>query len=766
MNRIEIVLTVVVVLLLVMFTTNFVSTSGQMEAHALQIANLTNSFNEYKLEAAIRHEALSKLCNKDEEKLKDFNGRMRSVEEISDRHEQELVRLSNRTTNADVLDELNKVRAHVDDSLHNTVLTLEAEVDAMRTNITEQLTASREEMESISAHVGKVVDKASRHMKSMQDSVALQLFNTSAALNATLETVNSVVRDAKLNIHSQVKDIQSKINAYVAFSNKQFAAENDFVKYQLAGTFTLLACLISLYHITQHQRNYAKPEIQRRIMAIIWMVPVYSMSSWLSMVSGPASERVFETLKQFYEAYVVYTFFGMLIAVLEEGRGLSHLIERITLQVEEEQHAVVHAQRLGKPLPTEHIKPPFPVCYEYDSSVRIAITWLYQCKLLVMQFVLLKPVYSILPFVLTSLGVDYYHIPMSNAASDMEDSTQAYFHQINWESPHLYMLILENLSVSLAFYGLLSFFHGTEKELAWCNPWPKFVCIKAIVFMTFWQGLCINMMSTLGMVDEKAASQIQNLLVCIEMLIASLALIYVFPFQEWQEGFKRDKQIMLKDTLAFRDFMRDVKQMVTRWSTSNVGSPMPGFGPNGSRQRYSVLEQNFSPNMESFNIGNSSSDSDGGSIHRAAGVSVGIDKSGCSSDAPSASSEASPLLNRDIHMYGGDQSNVPSVGGCMEGARKGDIDGDNGGESETAQGLVRLNSALSEFEQLAGEDDYIMPDDGESGYIGFSMTRLNDLGRDTRSHRNRSRSGSGSGVGGRNANSEPVSPLSTFGFDV
>lgn len=709
MNRVEIALTFAVFALLVIFVANFVSTSGQIGSHAIQLADFTRDFDAYKAETDARFKALEKMCNRDDKNIEELDHRVKTVKIIADKHEYELGRLNNHTSNADVLDELKKVRTHMDESLQSTLTTVNEEVDLVRGNLTQQLKASREEMDSISDHVSHVIDAGTRHMHEMEDSVAFQLSNTSTALNVTLETVNSVVRKAKANIHTEVKDIQTKINAYVSFSNKQFAAENDFVKYQLAGTFTLLACLISLYHITQHQRNYAKPEIQRRIMAIIWMVPVYSMSSWLSMVSGPANERVFETLQQFYEAYVVYTFFGMLIAVLEEGRGLSHLIERITMQVEEEQHAVVHAQRLGKSLPEEHIKPPFPVCYEYDSSVRIAITWLYQCKLLVMQFVLLKPVYSLMPFVLTSCGVDYYHIPMSNAASDMQDPGEAYFHQINWESPHLYMLIFENLSVSLAFYGLLSFFHGTEKELAWCNPWPKFVCIKAIVFMTFWQGLVINLMSTVGMVDEKAASQIQNLLVCIEMLIASLALIYVFPFQEWQEGFKRDKQIMLKDTLAFRDFMKDVKQMVTRWSTSNVGSPMPGFGPDGSKQRYSVLEQNLSPTLET--------DDD------IPDVGVGGQSSGMRGGR--AASEVSPLLSSDSRVYS-EASSGPR-------------------DREEARGLERFNSTYSEFESLCAEDDYLVPQDGESAG-GISMVRT--------------------GSGGSGSSSQPVSPLNLNTFDV
>ena len=88
--------------------------------------------------------------------------------------------------------------------------------------------------------------------------------------------------------------------------------------------------------------------------------------------------------------------------------------------------------------------------------------------------------------------------------------------------------------------------------------------------MTFWQGFIIQGMGMLGMVNEKAALQIQNLLICIEMLIASLAHFYIFPYHEWQDGYKsvKEKTIHIRDTLALRDFARDMKMMVTTWDTS------------------------------------------------------------------------------------------------------------------------------------------------------------------------------------------------------
>jgi hypothetical protein len=75
-------------------------------------------------------------------------------------------------------------------------------------------------------------------------------------------------------------------------------------------------------------------------------------------------------------------------------------------------------------------------------------------------------------------------------------------------------------------------------------------------------------MSSFGYVDEKSASQIQNLLICIEMLLASLAHYYIFPYYEWEPGYQEKKekqvQIRLTDTLAVGDFYRDAKQLFVR----------------------------------------------------------------------------------------------------------------------------------------------------------------------------------------------------------
>lgn len=58
------------------------------------------------------------------------------------------------------------------------------------------------------------------------------------------------------------------------------------------------------------------------------MVPIYSITSWLSLVF-PKFESFLGPVRDIYEAYAVYTFIALLIAILEDGRGLKFLLDQV-----------------------------------------------------------------------------------------------------------------------------------------------------------------------------------------------------------------------------------------------------------------------------------------------------------------------------------------------------------------------------------------------------------------------------------------------------
>ena len=411
--------------------------------------------------------------------------------------------------------------------------------------------------------VNGIVSKADASLQAAQDDVAAHLASMSTLLSSTLARINTDITAAEAKINKDVEMLQANVDAYVEITNKQFAQENDFVKYQLAGTFTLLSCLISLWHLSSHLRHYYKPDVQRRIMAVLWMVPIYSITSWLSLVFTESAE-IFAGMRDCYEAYAVYTFIAMLIAILEDGNGPRVLLRTLTQHVMTERNELEAAVRDNiYPLPKLHLVPPCRCCYDPSRPSHIARAWLYQCKLMGMQFVLLKPIAVLVPLVCWILGLEYWERP------PVDIHTRA----VDWGSLRLYVLVCSNISVACAFFGLLTLYHGLEKELQWCNPWPKFLCIKGVVFMTFWQGMAFKAMAGAGFVAPRQAAQIQNLTTCIEMLLASLAHFYIFPYHEWADDYKREKEkgVLLRDTLALRDFVADMRSMVGRWDGDAAG---------------------------------------------------------------------------------------------------------------------------------------------------------------------------------------------------
>lgn len=91
--------------------------------------------------------------------------------------------------------------------------------------------------------------------------------------------------------------------------------------------------------------------------------------------------------------------------------------------------------------------------------------------------------------------------------------------------------------------------------------------------MTFWQGLVISFLADSthisGARGDKSdpdmwGRQAQNFLICLEMLLFSIAHFYCFPTDEWQDGYRvaQEKKMSAGDNLAIGDFISDLKLIV------------------------------------------------------------------------------------------------------------------------------------------------------------------------------------------------------------
>lgn len=376
-------------------------------------------------------------------------------------------------------------------------------------------------------------DKLTTSQKNLQKELDTTVDDVHKQLDDTMTKLDQTVKTAQSQITDQVESVKKDFEQYVVRTEDQFSMENSFMVYQLAGTFTLLSCLISMWHMTAHLRKLKQPVIQRKILAILWMSPIYAITSWFSLVF-PEAEGYLAIIKDAYEAYVIYQFLSFCIAVLGKG----------------DRHTVVDV--LAKR--ADHLTPPFRLFFccqrdPYENDHHLADAILLQCQLFAMQFVFFRPVTTIAKVVLAKY--QYYGPWGAEGPND-------------YRAPQFYVTLIQNLSIFIAFTGLLKFYHAVDKDLEWCRPFAKFLCIKGVVFMTFWQGLAITVLAEVtdvgGNDAEVWAKSAQNFLICLEMLLFSIAHFYCFPTEEWEEGYRANfNKSKFGDSIALGDFLSDIK---------------------------------------------------------------------------------------------------------------------------------------------------------------------------------------------------------------
>eukprot|EP00591_Stephanopyxis_turris_P002353 CAMPEP_0195512042 /NCGR_PEP_ID=MMETSP0794_2-20130614/4151_1 /TAXON_ID=515487 /ORGANISM="Stephanopyxis turris, Strain CCMP 815" /LENGTH=216 /DNA_ID=CAMNT_0040639759 /DNA_START=669 /DNA_END=1319 /DNA_ORIENTATION=- len=114
---------------------------------------------------------------------------------------------------------------------------------------------------------------------------------------------------------------------------------------------------------------------------------------------------------------------------------------------------------------------------------------------------------------------------------------------LDWGKGYIYIAVVTNFSQMWALYCLVKFFNATKEDLRspvnW-HPVGKFLCIKGVVFFTWWQGLAIVILQDQGFIKDigtwnadEVAKGLQDYLVCLEMLLFAVAHSYTFTHQEY-----------------------------------------------------------------------------------------------------------------------------------------------------------------------------------------------------------------------------------------
>jgi len=73
-------------------------------------------------------------------------------------------------------------------------------------------------------------------------------------------------------------------------------------------------------------------------------------------------------------------------------------------------------------------------------------------------------------------------------ATTTTTTTSVYMCYCRVKGGYLYITMVYNVSISLALYALFLFYHATKDLLRPYDPVLKFLAVKSIIFLSFWQG--------------------------------------------------------------------------------------------------------------------------------------------------------------------------------------------------------------------------------------------------------------------------------------
>ncbi|CAG9862994.1 unnamed protein product [Phyllotreta striolata] len=325
--------------------------------------------------------------------------------------------------------------------------------------------------------------------------------------------------------------------------NYNISADSDSIFLQtklcqtIAGLFVWAALFLTCSQIYHHLRWYTNPVEQRWIVRILFIVPIYAAHSWISLLffNSESYYVYFFAIRDCYEAFVIYNFLSLCYEYLG---GESHIMSEIR----------------DKPIRSSCI---YGTCCMNGKIYTIG--FLRFCKQATLQFCLIKPLMAFITIFLQAFG---------------------HYRDGDWspDGGYLYITIINNISVSLALYGLFLFYFATKDLLTPFEPVLKFSTVKSIIFLSFWQGVALAILEKADVIAPvidnngtrstgTVSAGYQNFLICIEMFFAAVALRYAFPYKLYAQGCRADSRgrsvtmqsisSSLKETVNPKDIMTD-----------------------------------------------------------------------------------------------------------------------------------------------------------------------------------------------------------------
>ncbi|ORY82599.1 organic solute transporter Ostalpha-domain-containing protein, partial [Protomyces lactucae-debilis] len=295
-----------------------------------------------------------------------------------------------------------------------------------------------------------------------------------------------------------------------------------------AGCASIFSTFVSIISLWTHLKQYRKPIMQRYVVRIMLMVPLYAIASWCSLLSFTAADFI-DPIRDVYEAFVIYCFFNLLVNYLGGERSII---------------IMTHGRA-----PKAH---PWPMRY-CCSKVDISDPYTFlTIKRGILQYAWLKPALALATVIMKATGT----------------FQEGY---IGLSSGYFWSGLLYNVSITISLYCLAMFWVCLHDDLVPFRPVPKFLVIKLVIFASYWQGFALSLLVAAGFIPDSPGYSadnisvaIQDLLTCFEMPFFALAHWYAFSVSDYADPTIGSSRMTIlyaaRDAFGAGDLMVDTKE--------------------------------------------------------------------------------------------------------------------------------------------------------------------------------------------------------------
>jgi hypothetical protein len=253
-----------------------------------------------------------------------------------------------------------------------------------------------------------------------------------------------------------------------------------------------------------HLLHWRSP-IQTYYCRILLMAPLYAVEGWLALRFRDQAVY-FTVARELYEALVIRDFYTLLMYALSNGTGDVTIV-------------TAKCRAAGK----THTHMLAPLCnvrpWRVDNG-----EFFKKTRRGVFQYVVVRIVMAVATFI-----AEWSHTLGEGSYS--------------WRTLNVYNVIILNASQAVAMWSLVALYHECADLLEPIGPLGKFLSVKAVVFLSFWQSMVLSALVSFGILTgssewstAEVATGLQDLLIVIEMAAAAVAHHHTFSVNDFLTG--------------------------------------------------------------------------------------------------------------------------------------------------------------------------------------------------------------------------------------